>query len=110
MRPRASAAEWRKRVEHWRESGLSADQFAAEIGVGAPTLRVWSSKFKRADSVEALGSEAKPSTVSPGFVEIRAAGVDARFELELGNGRRVRVPEGFDPKALERLLGVLDRR
>jgi hypothetical protein len=33
VQPRASAEEWQKRVERWRESGLSADQFAAELGI-----------------------------------------------------------------------------
>jgi hypothetical protein len=32
---------------------------------------------------------------------------DGRFELELGDGRRVRIPMGFDAAALGRLLSVL---
>jgi hypothetical protein len=33
--------------------------------------------------------------------------VDDRFELELGTGRRLRIPQGFDAEALDRLLAVL---
>jgi hypothetical protein len=51
----------------------------------------------------------KTTPTVPTFVEVRSGNNDARFELELGNGRRIRVPEGFDPKALELLLAVLDR-
>src|SRR5436190_11544866 len=99
MRPRASAAEWRKRVQRWDESGLSAEQFAAETGIGAPTLRVWRSKLRRAG--EAGEKEEEAARASAAFVEVHATGTDSRFELELGNGRRLRVPEGFDSKALE---------
>jgi hypothetical protein len=37
-----------------------------------------------------------------------AGGLDKRFELELGNGRRLRIPARFEPAALQRLLGVLE--
>jgi len=32
------------------------------------------------------------------------------FELELSGARRLRIPTGFDPSALERLLAVLEGR
>lgn len=34
-------AEWQKRVERWRDSGLSAKEFAAETGLKASTLSYW---------------------------------------------------------------------
>jgi hypothetical protein len=111
VRPRTSAEEWQKRVERWRESGLSADQFAAELGINAGTLRFWQYKLGKAKGVGADAEPAKKVTPAvPTFVEVRSGSHDARFELELGNGRRIRVPAGFDPKALESLLAVLDRR
>jgi hypothetical protein len=36
---RASRDEWAKRVERWRDSGLRAEQFAAELGINAGTLK-----------------------------------------------------------------------
>jgi hypothetical protein len=49
--------------------------------------------------------------VSPPFVEVRPVeAVSGLFELELGNGRRLRVPASFDVHALERLLGVLETK
>jgi hypothetical protein len=110
VQPRTSAEEWQKRVERWRESGLSAEQFAAELGINAGTLKFWQyklNKAKREDAKPPRASKEKAPTV-PAFVEVRSAGSDARFELELSNGRRLRVPVGFDAKALERLLAVLD--
>jgi hypothetical protein len=41
-------------------------------------------------------------------VEVHAAPHDARFELELGAGRRLRVPASFDAAELRRLLDVLE--
>jgi hypothetical protein len=38
-RTHMSRAEWQKRVERWRDSGLSAEQFAAELGINAGTLK-----------------------------------------------------------------------
>jgi hypothetical protein len=112
VQPRTSAEEWQKRVERWRESGLSADQFAVELGINAGTLKFWQYKLGKAKRLEA-GAERRTKKATPTvstFVEVRSGSNDARFELELGNGRRIRVPEGFDPKALEQLLAVLDRR
>ncbi|HVW25733.1 MAG TPA: IS66 family insertion sequence element accessory protein TnpB [Polyangiaceae bacterium] len=112
MQPRTSAEEWQKRVERWRESGLSADQFAAELGINAGTLRFWQYKLGKATRMgaSAEGGTRKATATGPTFVEVRSANPDARFELELGNGRRIRVPVGFDPRALEQLLAVLERR
>jgi hypothetical protein len=45
-----------------------------------------------------------------GLVEVQAAPRDGRFELELGAGRRLRVPVSFDVADLRRLLDVLEAR
>jgi hypothetical protein len=112
VQTRTSAEEWQKRVDRWRESGLSAEQFATELGINSGTLRFWQYKLNKAKRAGASRDVRPSKTTTPAvaaFVEVRSAGGDARFELELCNGRRLRVPEGFDPKALERLLAVLER-
>jgi hypothetical protein len=40
-RSRVARKEWAKRVEHWRDSGLSCAEFAAELGVNPRTLTYW---------------------------------------------------------------------
>ena len=114
MQPRTSAEEWQKRIERWRDSGLTADQFAAELGINAGSLRFWSYKLNKAKR-EVTGQVVPPkkkraTSLSSSFVEVRTAASDSAFELELGNGRRLRVPSGFDADALERLLGLLERK
>ena len=38
---RTSREEWAKRVERWRDSGLTAAEFAAELGINAHSLSWW---------------------------------------------------------------------
>jgi hypothetical protein len=33
--------DWRKRVERWKDSGLTAEQYAGELGINAKTLQFW---------------------------------------------------------------------
>jgi hypothetical protein len=119
--------EWAKRVERWRDSGLSCAEFSAELGVNARTLtywkwmlgkeargekRVWKARQARAlRAPRAAASEpSRSAPVVTGLVEVQAAPRDGRFELELGAGRRLRVPMSFDAADLRRLLDVLEAR
>ncbi|MHB8420109.1 MAG: IS66 family insertion sequence element accessory protein TnpA, partial [Myxococcales bacterium] len=36
---------WRKRVERWARSGLTAEEFSRETGVRVGTLRFWKWRF-----------------------------------------------------------------
>jgi hypothetical protein len=38
---RTSREEWRKPVERWKDSGLTAQQYATELGIKASTLQYW---------------------------------------------------------------------
>jgi hypothetical protein len=44
---RTSRAERIKRVQRWRESKLSAEAFAAQLGINAVRLRYWDWKALR---------------------------------------------------------------
>jgi len=107
---RASRDEWSRRVERWKDSGLTAEQFASELGINANTLKFWSYKLGQ-PQVPTL-SRARKATQAPlPLLEVAPAVVtESRFELALADGRRVCIPTGFDASALERLLAVLERR
>jgi hypothetical protein len=113
-RERTSRAEWQKRIERWSESGLSAEQFAAELGINAGTLRHW--KYFLGKQVSRAAVAKAPLTRAADLVEVRPSAVAAAvssslpFELELGAERKLRIPSQFDAAALERLLVVLERR
>ena len=80
-------------------SGLSVEQFAASAGLDAKRLYRWRRRLQDAER--------------PAFVEITAARTRAQgggvgFEVLLGEGRRVRVPVGFDAAELRRLVEALE--
>jgi transposase-like protein len=112
-RARVSRAEWAKRVERWRDSGLSAAEFATEIGVNPRTLTYWKwllrqeARPKRPSREAATAS--RPAPAASAFVEVRSTPGNAAFELALGDGRRLQIPTSFDSDALARLLAVLER-
>jgi transposase-like protein len=117
---------WAKRVARWRESGLTAKEFAADMGVNAHTLSHWAWQLGAAGD-QAADRHRRTTTKRPApakWVEVisrdhgnggspPAAAASARsssFELVLAGGRRLRVPPDFDSEALGRLLTVVDAR
>lgn len=115
---RESREVWVKRVERWRESGLSASEFAAELGVNAATLAQW--KYRLA--AEARAEAPSPTTTTRqtvAFVEVKATAepvtpalpaAESTFEVLLPSGITVRVPPQFDAAALRRLVDVMTAR
>jgi hypothetical protein len=117
-RTRVGREEWAKRVERWRDSGLTTAEFAAEVGINAKTLtywawtlkreaggtrRVWPAKKKR----PAATPPAASARARPAFVEVESHAPQARFELEV-RGRRLHIPKTFDAQQLRSLLAILE--
>jgi transposase-like protein len=119
-RVRGNREEWAKRVERWRDSGLTTAEFASELGVNPRTLTYWKWLLgkegrgeKRVWPKRRLEAPSRPPQIAaptPGLIEIEVGSIDMRFELELRGGQRLRVPPGFDPVVLSRLLDVLEAR
>jgi hypothetical protein len=121
MRARGKHEEWRRRVERWRRSGLTAEQFAEREGVRASTLAWWRWRLARdrSPAVTSERSESESQTILPtDFVELvprtrlreepdRGA---SGFEVELAAGYRVRLSGDFSGEAFKRLLDVLEAR
>lgn len=111
-------AVWAKRVERWIDSGLTAHEFATEVGVNENTLSHWkwrlskeagSKKPQRRRPARELPAD---ETTQMDFVEVASPllQTESRFELELQGGRRLLVPPHFDPDALGKLIDVLEAR
>ena len=106
---RASREEWAKCVERWRESGLSAEQYASELGINAWTLKFWKYQLGRPDAKVRFSRDQKCSAEELPMVKVRAAVTTPsapHFELELRGGRRLRIPFAFEDGALKRLVRV----
>lgn len=112
-RTRVDRAEWAKRVERWRDSGLTTAEFAAELGVNPRTLTYWAWALKREASGASKQRPVKTMTPAdagapvPGFVEIARSPSPGRFELEV-RGRRLHIPSAFDAQQLRALLEILE--
>jgi hypothetical protein len=115
---RASRETWAKRVERWTDSGLTAKEYAAELGIKAHSLTWWkwrlssgaaapkASPRRRRSAKRSTPVAAAPLT----FVEMTAAAAPEPLEVVLPSSIRIRVPSAFDAAALGRLLDVLDQR
>jgi transposase-like protein len=115
---RASRAVWAKRVERWGDSGLSAKQFAAEIGVSQQSLTFWRWKLRRDASVHARGETSAPVKPRAGtrstttFLQLlptltTQSKPSNLLELVLSNGLAIRIPPEFDEPTLKRLVALL---
>lgn len=118
---RESREHWAKRVERWTDSGLTAGEFARELGISASSLKWWKWRLGSAAAAKPASSPAPrvrssavtkaPAATSVTFVEVSAPRVaEAPLELVLPSALVVRVRAGFDDVTLGRLLDVLARR
>ena len=112
--PREPREVWRKRVERWRASGLTAREFAAEIGVNANSLQHWGWLLQQE---ERRGGAARrpPAADGRGFVEVVAqadppplTAAPDPIEVVLRDGIRLRVSAGFDADLLRRVVAALE--
>lgn len=110
-----SRETWAKRVERWKESGLTAAQFAAETGISPSSLSWWKwrlgSEARKGVHDEVTKRQRRARRVSPlTFVELPAPALRESLEVVLPSGVRIRVPADFDSTALTRLVEVLGAR
>jgi hypothetical protein len=118
---RTSREAWAKRVERWKDSGLTAAEFAAETGLKAHSLSWWKWRLSGAGTKGAQGARRRGTrkaveigTTPPPvtFVEMPSVvrpGVSS-LELVLSSSTRIVVPPDFDATALGRLLDLLEAR
>jgi len=86
-------------------SGLSLAEFARRRGVRANTLSWWRHRLGGGDGVEEGASRERFIELSPPASSWEVQTV--AFEIVLGDGTVVRVPERFGQESLRRLLAVL---
>ena len=110
MDRQSNRRQWRERVRRWKDGGLTAQQFASEMGLNYHTLLWWSSQLKREDNG---GHRATEQQRKPQFIELTEAligdgsvAMDSGLEL-LVSDVLIKVPVGFDEQTLRRLLLVI---
>lgn len=91
--------EWRRRIGEWEASGLTQVEYCKQNELKISAFLYWRKKF----------SEKKSARAS--FVEVPLSPIN-RFSLiriEIGNRFCVEVGNGYDPAALEHIIGFLGR-
>lgn len=108
--------EWAKRIERWKDSGLSAKEFCNETGIRPRSLAWWQWQLGRkaqeptpAPTPITRETASAPPPSSMTFVEVSTSLARAPYEIVLARGRRIVVPPDFDAPTLERLLVILER-
>ena len=110
---RADRETWAKRVERWKDSGLSAGQFASEIGVSAKALSWWKWQLSRGERRKPAQRQRKTRRIALSpmtFVEMSAPARSDALEIVLPSGVRLRIPAPVDSDALGQVLDVLEKR
>jgi hypothetical protein len=93
-------------VDRWRRSGLSAEDFAAREGLKPKQLGWWRWKLRSPRASSSSTPELRFLPVRVVETAPAASGSGVALEVALPNGRVVRVPPGFEPSMLERVLSI----
>jgi hypothetical protein len=114
---RRTREEIRSILEWHHQSGLSLLAFARRQGLCYASLRRWRADQESRARVEPAGSAGErpghPRTAEslPHFVPVQLEELRSEnFILEWAPGRSLRIPAGFDPDQLRRLLDALGVR
>ena len=106
-------AYWRVHVEAWRASGQSRAEYCAAHGLSRKTFGWWAWRLNRQERPAPADPAAHflPVEIAevPDRDEAGAAPVEARIEIALPDGVRVRVGRDVDGAALRRVLAALGR-
>jgi transposase len=109
---RESREIWTKRVARWQASGLSAKEFASELGISAATLQHWAWRLRQGKvSKSEAAVSSRPSlqvveVVAAEPVTQRSEAAEP-YEVMTPAGLRVRIPRNFDRESLRRLLSAV---
>lgn len=103
---------WRRVVERWRASGLAKSAFCAREGISDASLHWWLREISRRDAqgkpAPTMSAPKRVRRPRAAFVPVRVmASAQPALELVVA-GKVLRVPAGFDPDALRRLLACLE--
>jgi len=105
----AGRAYWRQDdarqiVDAWRQSGEPVSRFAGRLGIDPRRVSRWASRLEPSQDATV---HFHPIRVADDRASARR---DASIDIELGDGRRVRVTPGVTTEDLRRVLAALDER
>jgi len=106
-RPHRSHDEIAAILRQHRLSGLSLLAFAREHDLNYATLLRWRRRAFEHSDVQTAAPISSPTFIP---IEVEPAGAGGDFVLNWAPSRSLRIPPGFDPSELRRLLDLLGVR
>jgi hypothetical protein len=103
----AKERHWRQMLRRWEQSKLPVRAFCSLHQVSEPSFYSWRRIIAQRDHEVATHATPGPPAFVPVHV-VPATAMPAAFEIVLGNGRIVRVGNGFDADALRQLLAIVE--
>jgi len=103
----ATQTKWAERVQAWRASGKTADEYASAFEFQASTLRYWASRLKTLSSERPVAMARVVRRPSRALVVGPVVG-EPRSEVEVAvGGARILVRRGFDAELLRQVAAAL---
>jgi hypothetical protein len=104
---RIRAEQWAERVRAWRDSGMTAEQYATGQGFSGKTLQWWGGELARRsrETTRSKSKVAMARVVRPG--ELIAEHVEETPIAIVVGEFRVAIGRGFDASVLREILRVL---
>jgi hypothetical protein len=101
---------WRRHVGAWRGSGLSQAEYCRQQNLTPADLSWWKHELLRRDGQRGVAQAEKGETERPRFVplQVTAERMLGGCELELRDGRRLRISSGVDPRWVVELAAALE--
>lgn len=96
-------SKWSERVQEWRASGKTAEEFAEFRGFKGSTLRFWASTLRRGETGKVRVHKPRVRLVR---VVARPTTAETSLEVAVGSAR-VTVRPGFDAALLRQLVEAL---
>jgi transposase len=97
---------WRHLIDQWQRSGLSVRAFCQRQHVTVPSFYAWRRTLRQRDG--SACPVTPPITFLPVHVRPDDGEAPPPLELVLANGRRLRIPPGYDDTQLRQLLRILE--
>lgn len=101
MRRRRSRKEAERLVGEFEQSGMGRKAFCETRGIAAHRLDYYRRRY-------GSGATAAPGQLVPVELVESFASRGSQLRVELANGRRIAVEEGFDAMLLRRLVAALE--
>lgn len=99
-------SKWAERIQEWKSSGQSAEDFARGREFKASTLRWWAGRFGRGAIGEAARAKAPAAKGSVRIARVVSSKKADTLTVRVG-GAHIEVRTGFDHGLLRELVAVL---